>query len=73
MKTYITFGQVHTHSVNGKKFDKDCVAVIHADSEADARVIAMGAFGIKWCFSYSEDQWDESKMEYFPRGYIEVN
>ena len=23
--TYVTFGQTHVHSVNGKTFDKDCV------------------------------------------------
>ena len=25
MKFYISFGQVHVHSVNGKTFDKDCL------------------------------------------------
>lgn len=27
-KTYVTFGQDHSHHIYGKLFDKDCVAVI---------------------------------------------
>lgn len=73
MKTYITFGHSHAHSVNGKTFDKDCIAVIEAPTENAARKIAFEAFEGKFCFSYSEDRWDESKMNYFPRGYIELN
>jgi hypothetical protein len=33
MKTYVTFGQDHAHAVNGKTFDKDCVAIIHSEHE----------------------------------------
>lgn len=73
MKTYITFGQAHIHRVNNKIFDKDCVAVIEAESESAARKIAFEHFGPVWSFSYPEDRWGKDEMKYFPRGLIEVN
>ena len=39
--TYVTFGQTHVHSVNGKIFDKDCVAVIKANSKSEGRDLAF--------------------------------
>ena len=74
MKTYVTFGQVHTHSVNGKTFDKDCVAVIEAKSESAAREIAFEYFGDKWFTTYTDkEQMDRDVADFFPRGYIDVN
>ena len=74
MKTYVTFGQTHAHSVNGKTFDKDCVAVIDCEDEASGRETAFDTFGDKFFTSYPDDRWDESKMlPYYPRGYIELN
>ena len=73
MKTYVTFGQNHTHSINGKTLDKDCVAVIESPNPQRGRDIAFELFDTKFCFEYSEDHWDDSKMSYFPRGYIKVN
>jgi len=70
MKVFITFGQGHAHSVAGKTFDKDCVAVIEADDEEDGRMTAFKYFGGKFCFSYTEDNWKEENMSFFPRGYI---
>ena len=67
MKTYVTFGQEHLHRIGGKIFDRDCVAVVEGDRE---RVFEL--FGPKFCFEYQENTWDEGKMKYFPRGYIEV-
>lgn len=73
MKTYVTFGQTHVHSVNGKTFDKDCVAVIESSSPQEGRAKAFELFGPKFCFEYPEEHWDEeSQLKYFPRGYIEV-
>jgi len=68
MKTYVTFGHGHFHEVNGKVFDKDCVAVVEGDRE---RVFEL--FGPKFCFEYPEQYWEDDKMIYFPRGYIEVD
>lgn len=68
MKTYVTFGQNHTHRINGKTFDRDCVAVVNGDRET-----VFELFGPKFCFEYPENYWDEDTLKYFPRGYIEVN
>ena len=73
MKTYVTFGQVHAHSVNGKTFDRDCVAVIECDSEDHGRDLAFEFFGPKFCFEWPEDKFDMKDMEYYSRGLIEVN
>jgi hypothetical protein len=69
MKVYITFGQIHVHSVNGKTFDKNCVAVIECSSYSDGREKAFGYFLDKWHNCYE----DEPEMFWFPRGLIEVN
>lgn len=69
MKTYITFGQSHTHRVNGKTLDCDCVAAIESASHDEGRTKAFEYFGDKFCFSYFEKAPD---MRYFPRGVIEV-
>ena len=67
MKTYVTFGQAHAHSINGKTFDKDCVAVVNGNQDEVFKI-----FGQKFCFEYPEEYWDENKISFFPRGYIEV-
>lgn len=72
MKTYVTFGQTHIHSVNGKTFDNDCVAVIESSNAKIGRENAFKCFGDKFCFCYVEDTFDFDSMKYFPRGFIEV-
>lgn len=76
MKTYITFGQIHAHSINGKTVDKDCVAVINAETYKKGRDLAMSWFNGEFHNSYPEDYFNVRKeeiMEYYPRGLIEVN
>lgn len=72
MKTYVTFGQAHVHSVNGKTFDKDCVAVIECRNAKEGRRLAFEYFGRQFCFEYHEDEFDTNKMRYFPRGLLPV-
>ncbi len=73
MKTFITFGQIHVHSINGKTIDKDCVAVINHTKDEDGRAIAFELFGNKYSMEYPEKYWKESDMlHYYPRGYVEV-
>lgn len=72
-KTYITFGQDHAHSVAGRTFDKDCVAVINCENMKEGREKAFEYFDGKFCFSYHEDSFNHDSMKYFPRGLIEVN
>lgn len=73
MKIYITFGQIHVHSVNGKTFDKDCVAVIEAESEIAGRAKAFEYFKKEWHQSCTEDGMNKEMMSYFPRGLMPVN
>lgn len=73
MKTYVTFGQTHVHNVNGKTFDKDCVAVIECKDEQEGRNLAFDYFGPMFFTTYSEDKFDPRNMEYFPRGFIKVD
>ncbi len=73
-KTYVTFGQVHTHSINGKTFDKDCVAVIECNDRVQGRQKAFELFNGVFAIEYYEDAWKEDEMlPYFPRGYINVD
>ena len=73
MKTFVTFGQVHTHSINGKTLDKNCVAVINHNLPSEGRKKAFEFFGNKFCFEYPENTFDLDSMKYFPRGFIEIN
>lgn len=73
MKNYVTFGQIHTHAVNGKTLDKDCVAVFDSLDAESGRRKAFELFGGKFSFHYVEDEFDQSKMFFFPRGLISVD
>lgn len=67
MKTYVTFGQAHKHTIGDLVLDKDCVAVVNGDVD---RVFSL--FGPQFCFWYPERHWEEEKLRWFPRGYVEV-
>ena len=70
---YVTFGQIHVHSVNGITFDKDCIARIKAKDFREGREKAMKYFGVKFGTSYQDNQWDEKSMIFFPRGYKDLS
>lgn len=72
-KTYVTFGFDHIHRVNGKVYDKDCVAVIQAKDSQEGRALAFEYFDGKFCYEYPERFWSEEKLSFFTRGYIFVN
>jgi hypothetical protein len=72
-KLFVTFGQVHVHKLGNVVYDKDCVAVIQADTYEEADTLAFALWNGKFHQHCPEDRWDESKMKYFPRGYIPVN
>lgn len=72
MKLYISFGQQHTHSVNGKTFDKDSIAGIECENYEDGRKKAHEYFNSIFAFDYSEED-IEKALQYFPRGIIPVN
>ena len=70
---YVTFGQTHTHRVDGQTLDCDTVAVFMAESDADGRNKAFELFGPKFFTDYHDKQWDESSLVYFPKGYVFLN
>jgi len=70
---FVTFGQIHTHYVNGKTFDKDTVAVIKVPKGSNAREIVESYFGLVFAFDYPQEYWNRQKADYFPKGYAGVN
>lgn len=71
-KHYVTFGQAHTHNINGTTFDKDCVARFWAPDAETGRKTAFELFGPKFCFEYTEAAFPFDSLRYYPRGIIEV-
>lgn len=69
MKCYISFGQIHVHSIGGKTLDKDCIAEIEADNERDGHEKAMKMFNKKFhnCTESPPD------MDFYPRGIINID
>ena len=72
MNVYITFGQIHVHSVNGKTFDKDCIASIECKNYQDGRDKAFTYFNDKWHQAYIKEDFPKEHMQYYPRGIISV-
>jgi hypothetical protein len=71
MKFYITFGQIHTHSINGITIDKDCIVEIECDNYDAARERAFDLFGKKFSFIRVTDDIQRS-LHFFPRGIIKL-
>lgn len=72
-KTYVTFGQSHTHTVNGNTLDKNCIAIIECVNEEDGRAKALEFFDSKFCMEYYETRFNINDLDYYPRGLIKVN
>ena len=70
---YVTFGQDHAHRVNGKTLDRDTVAVFAAETAQAGRNRAFELFGGKFCFEYHGEEWNESSLKYFPKGYVYID
>ena len=71
MHVYFTLGQLHTHSVNGKTLDKDCVVcVTNHPTEKSARDAFVEVTNN--LFHESFTKLDEKTLEYYPRGVIEI-
>lgn len=73
MEVIVTFGQSHTHRVNNRTFDCNCVAVIKCDDYEQGRKLAFTYFNDKWHQCVPRDKWNKEHMIYFPRGYMGVN
>jgi len=70
---YVTFGQTHTHRVNGITLDCDSVACYEAKDYAEGRNKAFELFGPKFCFDYHDKDFDMEDLKYFPRGIINID
>lgn len=72
MKAYITFSKSHIHKINGKVFDKDCVAVIECD-ESRIKDKIFEYFDQRYSRVYSEEERDLIMISFYPRGFIKIN
>lgn len=72
MKFYISFGQNHTHRINGHTYDCDSLMLVEALSEVEARLHVINLIGRKWAFMYPEGDLTET-LPYFPRGVINAD
>ena len=67
-KYYITFGQNHTHTIAGKNFDHDTIAVIEAENEEDLANKAIEFFGSRFDNYYNE--FEKPDLEFYPGGLV---
>lgn len=66
MASLISFGQAHTHKVNGKLLHNNVLARVRD------RAHAFELFGDKWAFEYKEENLGQDKIKaYFPNGIID--
>lgn len=72
---YITFGQSHTHRINGVTFDCDSLMIVRAESEEEARTVVRELTNNRYCTSYTQKRLDEDSdfMRHFSRGAIELD
>jgi hypothetical protein len=73
MITYFTLGQGHKHSFMDKEINNNTVVRIFHMEHQDARSTAVKLFNNDFHRSFTEDEWDESKMEHFPQGYVDIH
>lgn len=69
---YVTFGQNHTHRVNGKTLDCDSVAMYKAKNYKEGREKAFEYFGGEFFTDYHANEFNMEDLEYFPRGIINI-
>lgn len=68
MKTrYFSFGQKHTHSLNGHTLDKNCIVKITAENPRD---VMVDYFKSEWCFEYTD--FTDEDLKYYPRGVYNI-
>ncbi len=66
---YVTFGQAHTHRINGNTVDCDTALAVDAETYAEARRKVVDAIGPVWAFMYGpEDNFDVAK--WCPKGVV---
>lgn len=68
MKFWISFGQIHTHSIGVHTIDKDCIVEVEAPTRREAHENAMEMFNKKFFTVYDK----LPNMKHFPRGVIKL-
>lgn len=72
MITYVLFNQNHSHRINGKTFDSDCVAeIVHKPIESGVQ-LANKAFGRDYLRTINEADSHMIDFSSFSRGVVEV-
>ena len=71
-KHFVTFGQIHTHRINGITLDCDCVAEYEASNYEEGREKAFELFGTKFFTDY-HGKFPIEDLQYFPRGIIKID
>lgn len=67
--SYFTFGQIHTHSINGHTLDKNCIVKI---TDKNPRGVMVKNFGQFWANEYSEEEVSKI-IHLFPRGVYDLS
>ncbi len=70
---FVTLGQQHTHRINGKTVDCDCVVEYEAESASEGRDKAFEYFGDQFFTDYHDEQFNMEDLDYFPRGIIKID
>jgi len=68
---YVTFGQKHTHRVNGKTLDCDTIARYKVKDAQEGRKKAFEYFGDKFFTDYHKE-FKEEDLHYFPKGFVDI-
>ena len=69
MKFLISFGQAHTHRINGMTYDCDSLLEVDYPDEITAR-ISLNMELKQWCGIYKVDEVNQSFLALFPRGVL---
>lgn len=70
---YVTFGQEHKHILNRLHLYKDCVVTFEASNYEEGRKKTRNLFGPKFFTDYHGNQWLDSKLRFFPKGYVDID
>lgn len=62
---YVTFGSGHQRSLDGVELHPDMALEVIAETETDARTLAVETIGNKWAFIYTASDFD---ISYHPQG-----
>lgn len=71
--TYVSFGQVHKHTIDGKRLDKDTIAKITHSSHENGADIAYRLFKNKYSQEFSQEAWSDDMLRHFPKGLVDIS